>query len=147
MDRLVKSLLINRDPPTFDEVRGLAKIYSNSSELLRCKNEEMRAFQTSEWEGFLINNRTALIWTREDPSKHFTNNEFHDNAYFYRAWSCLLIDLDDIYGRYEGKKIDFESIEPQRLIKAYSSWHRALYDALRYESTRLDSMNAVTTTP
>lgn len=145
MDRLVKSLLINRDPPNFNEVRGLAKIYSNSSELLRCKNEEMRAFQTSEWEGFLINNRTALLWTREDPSKYFTQTEFHDNAYFYRAWSCLLVDLDDVYDRYEGKKIDLETIEPQRLIKAYSSWHRALYDALRFESKRLNSVKAVST--
>lgn len=139
-------MLINRDPPSFDEVRGLAKIYTNSSELLGCKNQDMRAFPSSEWDGFLINNQTGLVWTREDPSKYFQNTEFHENVYFYRAWSCLLIDLKDIYGFFEGNKIDFGVIEPNRLIKAYSSWHRALYDALLYENKRSNPMKTVSNT-
>lgn len=104
----------------------------------------MRSFAGGEWEGFIINDRTALVWTREDPSKYFRNTEFHDNAYFYRAWSCMLIDLEDIYGQHEGKRIDLGSIDRSRLIKAYSSWHRALYDALQYESKRLHTLKAVT---
>lgn len=136
MDQLTSSILINRDPPAFLELRELANTYIGSSELLKVGNLNMGVLRQIEWNSFIINNQTALAWTRKNPQPYFIRSDFTDNIHLYSGWSCMLLDLEGIAAFLEGTEINLEEMEPYRRVKAYSSWHRALYDAIEYECKR-----------
>lgn len=120
--------MIMMHPPSLDEIRGLARLFSTSLDPFSQEGRGFRLFDIQPWkagrrEGVCINQRILLTWL-SSPAALF------DLGYAVSGdeWVVLLINLKSS----PESAASADPSDPDRavVLGSYSNWENALYDAL-----------------
>jgi hypothetical protein len=137
------AISINREPPDFWEIRGLTKVYVDSSEIFSAMPLELREYQLPKKRAILLNERTALLWWKGRVPRPFKYVEKTRNELEIGSWRCLILNLDGIADEEEGRELSFRRLGIHRCVKACDCWRKALYEALLFELNRRPTKTGV----
>ena len=130
MDLRIAELLANRTPPTAGEVKDLANKVLRVRDGAGFRAARVESLRSEHGPAFLINDRFCLVWTRESAIRGLDPTRRIGFSSGYPGWVILVADLDRIADFFTTVPFDFRVLEPSRLLKACSSWHKALLEAL-----------------
>lgn len=135
MTKVLDNWLVNRDPPTFWEVEELANVYLKSREFQAFSAFSIEPVYQNNHEAIKIAKSTLMIWDRRSTTSNWATSYAKYSGYDHaKGWNCILIHSDLTDTQKLPKNLDINNLPNNfRLLKCYSSWQRALYDAISRE--------------
>jgi len=136
MSQVLDAWLIFRDPPAFREVEQLANVYLESKEFASFNHLLLERVHCPSGEAIRIHCNTLLYWTRSQllasMEPQLLNPPFMKTH--PHSWSCVVLESKTPYPSVLAESWNVHSLtSDEQITGIYSSWHRALYDAIHQE--------------